>query len=53
MTAEMYLEHMAVDKKNLEGAIRLILLEHIGKASLPMSVDLNLLRATLDHYGRA
>ncbi|MFN5746607.1 MAG: 3-dehydroquinate synthase [Methylococcaceae bacterium] len=53
MASEIYLEHMAVDKKNLEGAIRLILLERIGKASLPMSVDLTLLRATLDHYGRA
>jgi len=50
---EDFLRHMAVDKKNLEGRIRLILLERIGKACLPMGVDVGLLRATLDEYGRA
>lgn len=49
---EDFLEHMAVDKKNLEGQIRLILLESIGRATLPMSVDISQLRATLEHYGR-
>lgn len=32
MSAEQYLEHMAVDKKVLDGRLRLVLLEHIGKA---------------------
>jgi 3-dehydroquinate synthase len=50
--AEAFLEHMAVDKKNVEGRIRLILLQGIGKATLPMAVDTGLLRAVLDEYGR-
>jgi len=50
---DAFLEHMAVDKKNLEGRLRLILLERIGKAHLPIPVDLAPLRATLDEYGRA
>lgn len=53
LDVEEYLEHMAVDKKNLEGKLRLILLERIGKASLPMTVEGGLLRATLSEYGRA
>jgi 3-dehydroquinate synthase len=48
-----FLELMAVDKKNLEGKLRLILLETLGRATLPMPVDIGLLRATLDEYGRA
>ena len=36
MNAENYIELMAVDKKNIDGKIRLILLEAIGKASLPI-----------------
>jgi 3-dehydroquinate synthase len=49
---ERYLELMAVDKKNVEGALRLILLERIGKATLPMPVEAGKLRATLAEYGR-
>jgi 3-dehydroquinate synthase len=52
LDADVYLEHMAVDKKNVEGKLRLILLERIGKATLPMPVDMGPLRATLEHYGR-
>ncbi|HYE36271.1 3-dehydroquinate synthase [Methylocaldum sp.] len=52
LDTDRYLELMAVDKKNVEGKLRLILLEKIGKATLPMKVDLESLRATLDHYGR-
>ncbi|MDD1611696.1 MAG: 3-dehydroquinate synthase [Methylococcaceae bacterium] len=49
---ERFLELMAVDKKNLDGQIRLILLEKIGKATLPIYVDRTLLELTLNTYGR-
>lgn len=52
LNAERYLELMAVDKKNVAGELRFILLERIGKATLPMPVDLDPLRATLKEYGR-
>jgi 3-dehydroquinate synthase len=41
---------MAVDKKNLDGKIRLIALEKIGQASLPIHVERHLLEQTLKHY---
>ena len=50
LTTNHYVELMAVDKKNVDGKIRLILLEAIGKASLPMNVDLTQLKATLNSY---
>lgn len=50
MTTDQYIDLMAVDKKNMDGKIRLILLEAIGKASLPINVDLAQLKATLDSY---
>ncbi|HLF95552.1 MAG TPA: 3-dehydroquinate synthase [Methylococcaceae bacterium] len=53
LDAEGFLRGMAVDKKNLDGKVRLILLEKIGKATLPLPVDAALLRATLDEYGRS
>lgn len=52
MDEELFLDIMAVDKKNLDGKLRLILLEKIGRASLPLGVDLEVLRATLREYGR-
>jgi 3-dehydroquinate synthase len=52
LDAERFLELMAVDKKNLDGQIRLILLEKIGKATLPIYVDRALLELTLNTYGR-
>ncbi|WP_374089549.1 3-dehydroquinate synthase [Methylomicrobium lacus] len=52
LDAERFLELMAVDKKNLDGKIRLILLEKIGKATLPIYVDRSLLELTLNTYGR-
>jgi len=42
-----FLEHMSIDKKNVEGQLRLILLEQIGRATLPMAVDRNQLVETL------
>lgn len=53
LDADHYLELMAVDKKNVEGKLRLILLEKIGKAMLPQPVDPGPLRSTLEEYGRA
>jgi 3-dehydroquinate synthase len=50
MTAAQYVDLMAVDKKNIDGKIRVILLEAVGKASLPVNVDLAQLQATLNSY---
>ena len=50
MTTERYVELMGVDKKNIDGKIRVILLEAIGKATLPFNVDLAQLRETLNQY---
>ncbi len=50
--SDRFLELMAVDKKNVEGQIRLILLTKIGVATLPIDVDKTLLIQTLKTYGR-
>ena len=50
LSAEQFLQLMSVDKKNVDGGIRLILLKAIGQATLPVSVDENLLRQTLETY---
>lgn len=50
MTTERYIELMSVDKKNLDGKIRVILLEQIGKASLPVNVESSILQETLNQY---
>jgi 3-dehydroquinate synthase len=50
LTVDDYLEHMAVDKKNIEGQLRFILLESIGRATLPTSVELSVLVQTLELY---
>jgi len=52
LDAKKILELMAVDKKNIDGKIRLILLEKIGVATLPVAVDQELLELTLKTYGR-
>ena len=52
LDAKRFLELMAVDKKNIDGEIRLILLESIGSATLPVSVDKQQLNMTLNEYGR-
>jgi 3-dehydroquinate synthase len=43
---------MAVDKKNENGQLRLILLKAIGEATLPLPVEREQVLATLEHYGR-
>lgn len=50
MSTERYIELMAVDKKNIDGAIRVIALESIGKSSLPFNVERELLEQTLNGY---
>ncbi len=50
MTVEQFISLMAVDKKNVDGKIRLILLRAIGKASLPLNVEQQQLEQTLMHY---
>ncbi|MGZ4992026.1 MAG: 3-dehydroquinate synthase family protein, partial [Methylobacter sp.] len=50
--SDRFLELMAVDKKNVDGQIRLILLQKIGVATLPVDVDKHLLEMTLKTYGR-
>ena len=52
LSAEEMISLMAVDKKNVDGDIRLILLNKIGEASLPISVERGLLLETLNEYGR-
>ena len=50
MAVNQYIDLMAVDKKNIDGNIRLILLTSIGKATLPVSVEQAVLKQTLQHY---
>ena len=52
MDSDRFLDLMAVDKKNVDGQIRLILLTKIGMATLPIDVDKTLLIQTLKTYGR-
>lgn len=52
LDSERFLELMAVDKKNIDGKIRLILLTKIGVATLPIGIDSLLLEQTLKSYGR-
>jgi len=53
LSAEECIELMAVDKKNVDGEIRLILLKSIGEASLPIGVGKSQLLETLNEYGRS
>lgn len=52
MDAPRFLELMSVDKKNMDGKTRFILLHGIGKATLPHQVNPLHLDATLQKYGR-
>jgi 3-dehydroquinate synthase len=46
-----WLELMAVDKKNADGEIRLILLKQIGAATLPVSIESSKLEQFFKTYG--
>lgn len=50
MSTAQFIDLMTVDKKNIDGEIRLILLESIGKATLPLGVSQPLLEQTLCEY---
>jgi len=52
LSSEEFIKLMAIDKKNVNGDIRLILLKQIGEASLPIRVERKLLLDTLNSYGR-
>jgi len=52
MSPERFRELMAVDKKNVDGALRLVLLESLGKAVVTDEFDGRLLTETLRQYCR-
>ncbi len=49
ISREQFLELMAVDKKTLDGGLRLILLDAIGQAKVCGNFDTGLLHQTLEH----
>ncbi|MEE9344295.1 MAG: 3-dehydroquinate synthase [Methylococcales bacterium] len=51
LSVDNYLKLMAVDKKNIDGEIRVIVLKEMGCAALPLSIDCVLLRKTIQEYG--
>jgi 3-dehydroquinate synthase len=51
LSIDDYLAFMGRDKKNIDGNIYLILLARIGWAELPLTVNTDLLVATLESYG--
>ena len=48
VTADVMLEHMAVDKKNRDGKLTLILLEQIGTAVIRSDIDRDHIVATIN-----
>jgi 3-dehydroquinate synthase len=50
LNPEQFVQLMSVDKKNIDGQIRLILLNAIGLATLPISINEKLLYETLTSY---
>lgn len=48
LSMETFIQLMSVDKKNVDGEIRLILLKTLGEATLPVAVPDSLLRQTLE-----
>ena len=52
LSSERFIDLMSVDKKNIDGQIRVILLKKIGEATLPIGVNKDILQETLDTYGR-
>jgi len=48
MSADEFLRHMAVDKKNIDGRLRLVLLRGLGDAWVTDGADPSRLRATLE-----
>jgi len=50
MTAKDFLQHMSVDKKNVDESIRLVLLKKLGKAYLTSDYSKQLLNQTFQHF---
>jgi 3-dehydroquinate synthase len=50
MTPDDFLRLMAVDKKNVDGSLRLVLLQSLGKAVITDEVDPLCLDETLNAY---
>lgn len=50
MTTESFMHYMARDKKVSDGAVRLILLDDIGKSHVSADFDANALQDTLKHF---
>jgi len=48
LSSSQFIDLMSVDKKNVDGNIRVILLESIGKATLPIAIDRLSLIQTLE-----
>lgn len=53
MTQQQFLELMAVDKKVLDGRLRLVLLKHIGEAIVTSDLDIQQVTDTLSALGVA
>ena len=47
MTPEIFMQHMAVDKKNVDGRLRLVLLKQLGQAIVTDQAGSDNLQATL------
>ncbi len=52
MTFRKFVDLMSVDKKNVDGQMRFILLKKLGSALLPLDVPISLLKSTLSSYGQ-
>jgi 3-dehydroquinate synthase len=52
LNSSQFLDLMAVDKKNVDGKIRLILLTKLGTATLPIEIENKLIVQTLESYGK-
>lgn len=52
LSAEKFLSLMAIDKKNVDGELRVILLEKLGRATLPVNVSQARILETLREYGK-
>ena len=52
ISRDEFLRHMAVDKKVLDGRLRLVLLQQLGRATVTADYDHDKLNATLDAFVR-
>lgn len=50
ISSDQFVELMAVDKKNVDGQIKLILLKAIGQATLPLFIEGKMIRSAIESY---